>query len=99
MVFERKPAIIGHRGCGSGPDENTLPSLLAAVEAGCDWVEVDVQRTAADTLVLRHDPTGPDGAFVYDTPGSLLRLEEVFDALPASVGVDVDVKTILEDAL
>ena len=50
MIFEGGPApvVIGHRGMGSGPlpvPENTIASLLATVEAGLSWVEVDVQRT------------------------------------------------------
>ncbi|MCW2938355.1 MAG: glycerophosphoryl diester phosphodiesterase [Actinomycetia bacterium] len=107
MIFEGGPApvVIGHRGMGSGPlpvPENTIASLLATVEAGLSWVEVDVQRTGDDELVLRHDPTTADGRFVIDRTADELglpRLAEVFDALPPGVGVDVDVKTILEDAV
>ncbi|TDC96158.1 glycerophosphodiester phosphodiesterase [Actinomadura sp. 7K507] len=111
MIFERTPAVIGHRGYGSGDPtppgsggpvaENTLPSMLAAVDAGLSWVEIDVTRTADDDLVLRHDPTVPDGGYVVDLPataGGLPRLTEIFDALPPDVAVDVDVKTVLEDA-
>ncbi|WP_131743409.1 glycerophosphodiester phosphodiesterase [Actinomadura roseirufa] len=111
MIFERPPAVIGHRGLGAGDlpapggatvAENTLPSLLAAVAAGLSWVEIDVTRTADGGLVLRHDPTTPDGAYVVDqraAASGLPRLEEIFEALPAGVAVDVDVKTVLEDAL
>ena len=119
MIFDSKPAIIGHRGCGSGDisvptvgtpadavsrmvTENTIDSLLAAVEAGLSWVEIDVQRTADDDLVLRHDPTTADGAFLIDgtaADSGLPRLAEIFEALPPEVAVDVDVKTILEDAV
>lgn len=111
MIFHDTPAIIGHRGLGAGDltvpgtettvAENTLPSLLAAVEAGLRWVEIDVTRTADDELVLRHDPTTPDGAFLIDRTAEasgLPRLAEIFAELPADVAVDVDVKTILEDA-
>lgn len=92
---------------GDGPAprtvaENTLESLLAALDAGAAWIEIDVTRTADDELVLRHDPTGPDGAFLVDTAAAqcgLPLLTEVFDALPPDVPVDVDVKTILEDAV
>ncbi|KAB2351582.1 glycerophosphodiester phosphodiesterase [Actinomadura rudentiformis] len=89
----------------SGPEtvaENTIPSMLAALDAGASWIEIDVTRTADDDLVLRHDPTLPGGAFLIDTAAAdsgLPRLVEVFDALPAGVPVDVDVKTILEDAV
>ncbi|GAA0959127.1 glycerophosphodiester phosphodiesterase [Actinocorallia libanotica] len=100
MMFDGTPTIIGHRGCGSGPGENTLESLLRAVDLGSDWVELDVQRAADDGLVVRHDHTSEDGSFLVDGPcGGLPRIEEVFEALPGHVGVDVDVKTVLEDAL
>ncbi|GAA2085288.1 glycerophosphodiester phosphodiesterase [Actinomadura alba] len=129
MIFDSKPAIIGHRGFGSGNitvspaarrateavaedtvaadddtvvAENTIASLLAAAEAGVSWVEIDVQRTADDDLVLRHDPTTADGVFLIDgtaADSGLPRLVDIFAALPPEVAVDVDVKTILEDAV
>ncbi|MGI5165052.1 glycerophosphodiester phosphodiesterase [Spirillospora sp. CA-253888] len=111
MIFQDPPAVIGHRGSGSGevplPDggtaaENTLPSMLAALEAGASWIEIDVTRTADDDLVLRHDPTGADGGFLVEATAAasgLPRLVEVFDALPPEVPLDVDVKTVLEDAV
>lgn len=112
MIFENAPAVIGHRGYGSGSPtppgsdapvaENTVASMLAAVDAGLSWIEIDVTRTADDDLVLRHDPTVPEGDYVVDLPATasgLPRLTEVFDALPPEVAVDVDVKTVLEDAV
>ncbi|MDL4776077.1 MULTISPECIES: glycerophosphodiester phosphodiesterase [Thermomonosporaceae] len=102
MIFEHTPTVIGHRGAGKGRTENTLPAILAAIAAGLSWVEIDVTRTADDGLVLRHDPTTADGAFLVDVPAAgsgLLRLEELFAELPPEVAVDVDVKTVLEDAV
>ncbi len=112
MIFEKSPTVIGHRGYGSGDllppgavmpvAENTLPSLLAAVAGGLSWVEVAVTRTADDHLVLRHDPTTVEGDHLVDLPATdsgLPLLTEILDALPADVAVDVDVKTVLEDAL
>ncbi|WP_433328919.1 glycerophosphodiester phosphodiesterase [Spirillospora sp. CA-294931] len=113
MIFEDRPAVIGHRGLGAGDlavpgdpattvAENTVPSILAAVEAGASWVEIDVTRTADDDLVLRHDPTTAGGDFLADLPAAasgLPRLADVLAALPPEVALDVDVKTILEDAV
>ncbi|RAY14194.1 glycerophosphodiester phosphodiesterase [Actinomadura craniellae] len=102
MIFESTPAVIGHRGVGSGGAENTIDSLLAAVDAGIDWVEIDVQRTADDDLVLRHDPITPDGGFLIECTAAecgLPRLADVFAALPPEVALDIDVKTVLEDAV
>jgi glycerophosphoryl diester phosphodiesterase len=107
-VFTRRPAVVGHRGLGRGEVEgrleNTLASLLAAVDAGVDWVELDVSRSADDVLVVRHNPSTADGAFLVDRTAKELAaagvpaLEDVLDALPDSVAVDVDVKSILGDA-
>jgi glycerophosphoryl diester phosphodiesterase len=112
VIFDNRPAVIGHRGLGAGDmavpggtgtlAENTVPSLLAALDAGAGWIEIDVTRTADDALVLRHDPTTAEGAFLIDTESAasgLPLLADVFDALPPGVPVDVDVKTILEDAV
>jgi glycerophosphoryl diester phosphodiesterase len=112
LIFEKSPAVIGHRGYGAGRPtppgaaapvaENTLESLLAAAEAGLSWVEIDVTRTADDHLVLRHDPTVEGGDHIVDMPADasgLPLLTDVFEALPADVAVDVDVKTVLEDAV
>jgi glycerophosphoryl diester phosphodiesterase len=82
--------------------ENTVDSMLTAVRAGISWVEIDVQRTADDELVLRHDPVTAGGDFVVEQTADacgLPRLRDVFEALPTTVAVDVDIKTILEDAV
>ena len=107
-VFTTKPSVIGHRGLGkgvvAGHRENTIASLLAAVEAGVDWVEFDVTRTADDELVVHHNPSTTDGRFIIDqttaevVPAGIHRLEEVLEALPARARLVIDVKTILEDA-
>ncbi|MFD0804201.1 glycerophosphodiester phosphodiesterase, partial [Streptomonospora algeriensis] len=101
--------IIGHRGSGrgtaSGYRENSAESYLAAVGAGAQWIEIDVRRTADDALVIHHDEALPDGRPIVDLSAEvcreagLLRLDEAFAAIPAGVGVDVDVKTVMEDAV
>src|SRR4051812_30780870 len=49
--------IIGHRGSPTAQTpENTLSSVLAAVAAGADGVEVAVRLTADDVAVCCHDP-------------------------------------------
>jgi len=108
-VFGAGPTVIGHRGLGSGVvhghRQNTLGSFLAAVEAGLDWVEVDVRRTADDVLVVVHDRAWSDGTAVVDVTGieadrrGALRLEALLRELPDTVGVDFDVKTVMEDCL
>jgi glycerophosphoryl diester phosphodiesterase len=108
MVFTETPVLCGHRGSGkgvvAGQRENTIGSHRAAVAAGLDWVEVDARLTADDVLVAHHDPA-IDGRFVAELTADetdalgLMRVADLLEDLPPRVGVDVDVKSALEDAL
>ncbi|MDP5253283.1 MULTISPECIES: glycerophosphodiester phosphodiesterase family protein [unclassified Vibrio] len=49
--------VIGHRGSAGQYPENTLVSIQSALEQGCQWVEIDVQPTRDDYLVVCHDHT------------------------------------------
>jgi glycerophosphoryl diester phosphodiesterase len=101
--------IIGHRGAPLlEPPGNTLVSLLRAVEAGAEMLEVDVRRTRDDVLILDHENVHlMDGEEVPlrdrsfsqwrrhggDWGQSLLTLEDVFVlALEAEVGLMLDFK-------
>ncbi|MBO0826583.1 MAG: glycerophosphodiester phosphodiesterase [Streptosporangiales bacterium] len=108
-VFTDPPAPIGHRGFGKNaegrPVENTVESVATAVEADVDWVEIDVRRTSADQLVVLHDPAWSDGTVVVEHDAAPLRdlgitgLDVILDALPPSVGIDIEVKPGAEHAL
>jgi glycerophosphoryl diester phosphodiesterase len=108
QVFTRPPTLIGHRGLGKGEVrgqlENTLGSFLGALEAGVQWVEVDVRRTLDDDLFVAHDAAFPDGAFLAEMTGAeagrlgALRITELLGELPDQAGVVFDVKSSLEDA-
>jgi glycerophosphoryl diester phosphodiesterase len=106
-LFDDPPVVIGHRGAGQRPDlvENTVDAVRAAVDAGARWVEIDVRRTADDVLVVLHDPRTTGGEFVAEVaraepPAARLpELSAVLDAVPDDIGVDIDVKTSLEDAV
>jgi len=103
------PALIGHRGLGcgvvSGHRENTLGSFAAAARLGVGWVEADVRRTADDVLVVGHDAAYPDGTRVAECPAreadrrGLLRLRTLLDTLPVSVGINLDLKSSIDDCL
>ena len=54
--------ITGHRGCGTkgiglSEPENTLRSILRAVELGADQVEVDAHLSLDNRVVMIHDST------------------------------------------
>jgi len=52
-----RPLVIGHRGFPVRAPENTIPSFLAAVDAGADMIELDVTLSADRQLVVIHDST------------------------------------------
>ena len=108
MIFEYKPSVVGHRGSGAGQaggyQENSLEAFLAAAVSGVPWVELDARRSSDGELMIWHDPATPDGDLIRThtaaelSAAGILRLDEVLSVLPASVSVDVDVKTVIEDA-
>jgi len=81
---QKWPAIVAHRGASATHPENTLPSFIAAVDAGADMIELDVRLTADNVPVVMHDldvsrTTGGSG-FVHE-----LSLQEI-KRLDASKG-------------
>jgi len=53
-VFHR-PYVIAHRGISGRYPENTLLAYQHAIDAGADWIELDVQSTADDAVIVSHD--------------------------------------------
>ena len=49
--------VVGHRGLPALYPENTIPSFLAAIDAGVDAVEFDVHMTSDRVPVVTHDET------------------------------------------
>jgi glycerophosphoryl diester phosphodiesterase len=49
--------ITAHRGASGYAPENTLASILKALEIGVDRIEIDVQQTSDGVVVLLHDKT------------------------------------------
>ncbi|MFP4510012.1 MAG: glycerophosphodiester phosphodiesterase [Spirochaetaceae bacterium] len=56
--FESQPvSIIAHRGASGHMPENTILSFDAALEMGAHVLEMDLQRTADNQIVVLHDAT------------------------------------------
>ncbi len=51
----RQVVVISHRGEHLHHPENTMPAYRAALEAGADFIEVDVRTTADGKLVIMHN--------------------------------------------
>ncbi|MDI9470712.1 MAG: glycerophosphodiester phosphodiesterase family protein [Bacillota bacterium] len=47
--------IWAHRGASHAEPENTMPAFVAALEAGADGMEIDVQLSADGEVVIIHD--------------------------------------------
>ncbi len=71
--------VIAHRGASGTRPENTLPAFTRAVELGAHMIELDVQLSADDAVIVLHDDTlerttsglGPACARTWDTIAAL----------------------------
>jgi len=86
--------VFAHRGASASTRENTVEAFAAAAEAGADWVELDVRRTADDVLIVHHDAHLDDGrAIVHVTEAELPEyVPNLAEALEACVGMGVNVE-------
>jgi len=57
MVRSNKTAVVAHRGASGFAPENTLAAFSKAINMGADYVELDVQFTLDEKVVVIHDPT------------------------------------------
>ena len=55
MVKEEAPAVVAHRGYAKHYPENTLLALSAAVDAGAQFIEFDIQLSKDGVPFLIHD--------------------------------------------
>ncbi len=53
--MKKFPIFIGHRGTNYLKTENTLPAIEKAISAKFDFLEIDVQQTKDNELVIFHD--------------------------------------------
>ncbi len=100
--------LLGHRGAKHIHLENTMPAFQAALDAGLDGIELDVQRCRDGTLVVHHDFHLPDGRLIAALEFSELRLdgyivptlEEVLvwaKKTGAFINVEIKLETIATD--
>lgn len=47
--------VVAHRGAAGRAPENTMASVIAAIEDKTDWVEIDVQESVDGQVVVVHD--------------------------------------------
>ncbi|WP_128977563.1 glycerophosphodiester phosphodiesterase [Streptomyces roseicoloratus] len=68
--------VVGHRGDPYRVRENTVPSIVSALERGADAVEVDVRLTEDGMPVLLHDDS-LKRLWGFDRPLGTMTLEEL----------------------
>lgn len=99
---------IGHRGAAGHEPENTIKSLLKAVELGCDMTEIDVHVCKTGEVVVIHDEevfrTTDGNGFVTQMTLEELKsldagqgekiptLEEVMHALKGRIQLNIELK-------
>jgi glycerophosphoryl diester phosphodiesterase len=92
---------VAHRGAWGEAPQNSLRALSAAIEAGCDMVELDVRRTGDGEMVAVHDarvrgaPVSALGLADLRTrmqPGQAPRLEEMVTQAAGRIALDVELK-------
>lgn len=66
IIFNFKSMIIGHRGVKGKIMENTLESILYAIDLGVDGIEIDIRRCYTGEIILFHDETLDRLAFKDD---------------------------------
>jgi glycerophosphoryl diester phosphodiesterase len=101
----RKILCIAHRGASAYRPENTIRAFEKAIEQGADCIEIDVQRTADNELVVYHDLCFRDGRLVRDHNLSEVqcegrkrgidvpKLDEVFYCLGSRIKLNIEIKT------
>jgi glycerophosphoryl diester phosphodiesterase len=55
LDLKSEVAVTAHRGAALEAPENSLAAFRAAIEAGADYIELDVQRLGDGTLAVLHD--------------------------------------------
>ncbi len=85
---QETPRLVAHRGYAARYPENTLEAVSAALEAGAQYVEVDIQLSADGIPVLFHDA---DLARTTDGAGqvmehTLAQLRQLSAGEPARFG-------------
>jgi len=80
MLYKNKsPLFIGHRGSPRKFAENTPQSFLYAIESGADGVEIDVQITKDQKIIVFHDDYIDWGNKKYSiTKFSYLELNNIY---------------------
>ncbi len=101
--------VLGHKGYSAKYPENTIIAFQKAIEYGADGVELDVWLSKDGRVVVNHDPTLKEHynanikikestleelRFYKYEDQTIPTLEEVYEALPESAIINVEIKDV-----
>lgn len=91
MEILRQVAVAAHRGGAKEAPENTMEAFYHAVEAGCEWIELDVQQSKDGVLMVYHDDsmqrlTGAPGN-IWDYTCAQLQQMKLQASFPSDTGI------------
>lgn len=93
MLHPPRTLVWAHRGASGYMPENTLPAFQKAVEQGADGIELDIQLTRDDQIVVIHDEllgrTCEGSGWVKDHTLSQLRKYNYNKTCPACPHADI----------
>ena len=55
LKITKNKFYFAHRGAPWIEKENTIPSVVKAIDLGCDGIEIDVRRTKDNKIIIFHD--------------------------------------------
>jgi glycerophosphoryl diester phosphodiesterase len=83
--------VAAHRGAHEHEAQNSLAGYQAAIELGCDYIEIDLRTAADGSLRIKHDKL---------VAGDVLpTFDEVLDLAKGRIGIYLDVKDAMPAAI
>lgn len=107
--MNNRPLIIAHRGASSEAEENTLEAVQLAIQDGADMIEMDLNSTKDQVLVLSHNdrlslrhPNLKISKLTYEelrekTGVEFPRLTDVISQIPSHILINLDLKKTTMD--
>lgn len=101
------PGAISHRGLHDLHAENSIPSFLAAIDAGADGIEIDVHASSDGVVFVHHDAmiAAPEGSLSIRSTDSrdisrlrltgdagIPTLDDVLEIIDSRSGLFIEIK-------
>lgn len=96
---------IAHRGASGYELENTIEAFKKAIDLGADFIELDVQKSSDDQVIVYHDTKFEDGSVVAEMSSDQAKrkalkkgikvpvLDEVLKVVNNKIGLNIEIKS------